>query len=147
MRSTSIIPSSRPLFPSARNCTRASKKAKFVSSENYMNSSFIHAIENKAAEVDRAIASGPILPRVTAGEIRKHLTQHYSFETPLPLEEVADDVESIMSNWQVQITHPRYFGLYNPSVTFASVLGDTLAAMYNPQLATWRTAPGPIEME
>ncbi len=112
-----------------------------------MNSSFIKAIENKAADVGRAISSGPILPQITAGEIRRHLAEHYSFETPLPLEEVADDVETILANWQVQVTHPRYFGLYNPSVTFASVLGDTLAAMYNPQLATWRTAPGPIEME
>jgi glutamate/tyrosine decarboxylase-like PLP-dependent enzyme len=112
-----------------------------------MNSSFIQAIESKAAEVNRAIASGPILPCVTATEIRQHLAQHYSFDTPLPIEEVAGDVESMMSNWQVQITHPRYFGLYNPSVTFAYVLGDTLAAIYNPQLATWRTAPGPIEME
>src|SRR5580692_6288647 len=139
----SIIRSTRCSFPSRRSCTRASKSAESVSSDKNMNSSFIQAIENKAAEVDRAIASGPILPRVTAGEIRKHLAQQYSFETPLPLEEVADDVERILSNWQVQITHPRYFGLYNPSVTFASVLGDTLAAMYNPQLATWRTAPGP----
>lgn len=112
-----------------------------------MNSSFIQSIKNKAADVDQAIAAGPILPRVSAGEIRKHLAEHYSFETPLPLDEVAADVENILSNWQVQITHPRYFGLYNPSVTFASVLGDALAAMYNPQLATWRTAPGPIEVE
>lgn len=112
-----------------------------------MTSSFIQAIETKAADVEQAIAAGPILPRVTVTEIRKHLAEHYSFETPMPLDEVADDVENILSNWQVQVTHPRYFGLFNPSVTFASVLGDTLAAMYNPQLATWRTAPGPIEME
>ncbi len=49
--------------------------------------------------------------------------------------------------WQVQVTHPRYFGLFNPSVTPASVVADTLVAMYNPQLATWRTSPGPNEIE
>src|SRR6185369_10040895 len=48
---------------------------------------------------------------------------------------------------QVQVTHPRYFGLFNPSVTLASVIADTLTAMYNPQLATWRTSPAANEIE
>jgi glutamate/tyrosine decarboxylase-like PLP-dependent enzyme len=47
----------------------------------------------------------------------------------------------------VQVTHPRYFGLFNPSVTLASVIADTLVAMYNPQLANWRTSPAANEME
>jgi glutamate/tyrosine decarboxylase-like PLP-dependent enzyme len=45
------------------------------------------------------------------------------------------------------VTHPRYFGLFNPSVTVASVVADALVAMYNPQLATWRTSPAANEME
>ena len=59
----------------------------------------------------------------------------------MTLEEVAADVEQMMRKWQVQVTHPRYFGLFNPSVTSPSIVADTLAAMYNPQLATWRTSP------
>ena len=47
----------------------------------------------------------------------------------------------------MQVTHPRYFGLFNPSVTLASVVADTLVAMYNPQLANWRTSPAANEME
>ena len=45
--------------------------------------------------------------------------------------------------WQghVQATHPGYFGLFNPNVTLASVIADTLVAMYNPRLAIWRTSP------
>ena len=53
----------------------------------------------------------------------------------------------MMRTWQVQVTHPRYFGLFNPSVTLASVIADTLVAMYNPQLATWRTSPAANEIE
>ena len=53
----------------------------------------------------------------------------------------------MLGKWQVQVTHPRYFGLYNPSVTLASVIADTLAAMYNSQLANWRTSPAANEME
>jgi glutamate/tyrosine decarboxylase-like PLP-dependent enzyme len=52
-----------------------------------------------------------------------------------------------MRNWHVQVTHPRYFGLFNPSVTLASVVADTLVALYNPQLAAWRTSPAANEME
>jgi glutamate/tyrosine decarboxylase-like PLP-dependent enzyme len=37
--------------------------------------------------------------------------------------------------------------LFNPSVTLASVIADTLVAMYNPQLATWRTSPAANEIE
>ena len=38
---------------------------------------------------------------------------------PIPLEEVTRDVEQMLRQWQVQVTHPRYFGLFNPSVTLA----------------------------
>ena len=53
----------------------------------------------------------------------------------------------MLRKWQVQVTHPRYFGLFNPSVTLASVVADTLVAMYNPQLANWRTSPAANEIE
>jgi len=62
----------------------------------------------------------------------------------MPLNEVIADVETMLSNWQVQVTHPRYLGLFNPSVTDASVIADTITAAYNPQLATWRTSPAAL---
>src|SRR6266436_9032127 len=93
------------------------------------------------------IANGPILPNVTAEEIRKYLSARYDFKRAQPLEDLIADVEKMLRTWQVQVTHPRYFGLFNPSVTFASVVADTLVAMYNPQLATWRTSPAANEIE
>ncbi len=53
----------------------------------------------------------------------------------------------MLRDWQVQVTHPRYLGRLNPSVTRAAILGDALTAMYNPQLATWRTSPAANEIE
>ncbi len=94
-----------------------------------------------------AIAAGPIVPEVAAAEIRRHLRAHYAFIEPMPLEDAAADVEAMLARWQVQVTHPRYFGLFNPSVTPASVVADALVAMYNPQLANWRTSPAANEME
>src|SRR6266850_1109353 len=93
------------------------------------------------------IENGPIVPNVTPQEIRDHLASRYDFTKPMALDDVTRDVEQMMRRWQVQVTHPRYFGLFNPSVTLASVVADTLVAMYNPQLATWRTSPAANEIE
>src|SRR6202167_3129363 len=107
----------------------------------------IDQIRDQFAELESEIAAGPILPTVTAQEIRVHLDSCYDFKRAKPLDEVVADVEGMMRKWQVQVTHPRYFGLFNPSVTLASVVADTLVAMYNSQLANWRTSPAANEME
>ena len=99
------------------------------------------------SEASSAIASGPIVPAVTPAEIRGHLDSRYDFTKPLGLKAVVADVERMLQTWQVHVTHPRYMGLYNPSVTAASVVGDTLTAIYNPQLAAWRTSPAANEIE
>lgn len=97
--------------------------------------------------LESRIAGGPILPNVTVQEIRSHLNARYDFRRAMALEDVAADVEEMLSKWQVQVTHPRYLGLFNPSVTRASVIADTLTAAYNPQLAAWRTSPAANEIE
>src|ERR1700679_375799 len=107
----------------------------------------INEIRSDFTQIETAIADGPILPTVTAEEIRTYLASRYDFHQTLPLEEVIADVEKMLRTWQVQVTHPRYFGLFNPSVTFASVVADTLVAMYNSQLANWRTSPAANEIE
>jgi glutamate/tyrosine decarboxylase-like PLP-dependent enzyme len=108
-----------------------------------MSDEILDAVE----KVQSNIASGPIVPNVKPEEIRAYLSSRYDFTAPLPLEEVTADVERMLRTLQVQVTHPRYFGLFNPSVTAASIVADTLVAAYNPQLATWRTSPGPNEIE
>lgn len=107
----------------------------------------IHEIRNHMEDVKSEIEHGKIYPQVDAAEIRRHLAENYSFFERKGLDCVVDDVEQMMSRWQVQITHPRYFGLFNPDVTPASVIADTLVAIYNPQLANWRTAPAANEIE
>lgn len=103
-------------------------------------------LQEVIAGVRSEIAEGPILPVVTPGEIRDHLSR-YDFTNPMDLDQVCADIGRMLRTWDVQITHPRYFGLFNPSVTTASVVADTLVAMYNPQLATWRTSPAANEIE
>jgi glutamate/tyrosine decarboxylase-like PLP-dependent enzyme len=107
----------------------------------------IDSMRDEFARVESAIDDGPILPGVTAREIREYLGARYDFARGMNLETVVDDVEGMLRKWQVQVTHPRYFGLFNPSVTLASVVADTLVAMYNSQLANWRTSPAANEIE
>ena len=107
----------------------------------------IDPIRDEFAMLESVIADGPIVPNVTAAKIRAYLGSRFDFKQAMPLDEVVADVEQMLRTWQVQVTHPRYFGLYNPSVTLASVVADTLAAMYNSQLANWRTSPAANEME
>jgi glutamate/tyrosine decarboxylase-like PLP-dependent enzyme len=103
-------------------------------------------LQGLAAGVESAVETGPILPSVTPEQIRSHLAR-YDFATPMELEEITADVQQMLRTWQVQVTHPRYFGLFNPSVTRASIIADTITAAYNPQLATWRTSPAANEIE
>jgi aromatic-L-amino-acid decarboxylase len=107
----------------------------------------IDKLRSDFARIESQIAMGPVVPCVTPEEIRSYLTSRYNFKKTMVLEEVIADVEQMLQTWQVQVTHPRYFGLFNPSVTLASVVADTLVAMYNPQLANWRTSPAGNEIE
>src|SRR6059036_1553950 len=99
------------------------------------------------AKLEADIARGPIVPAVAPQEIRGYLASRYDFTKALDLDEVVADVERMLRTWQVQVTHPRYFGLFNPSVTLASIIAETIVAMYNPQLAAWRTSPAANEVE
>ena len=95
----------------------------------------IDQIRDEFAVLESEIAAGPIFPTVTPEEIRAYLASRYDFKQANLLDDVIADTEGMLRKWQVQVTHPRYFGLFNPSVTLASVVADTLVAMYNPQLA------------
>ena len=103
--------------------------------------------QDQFEEVRQAIAGGPITARVTPNEIRKRLASSFDFAQPMALGDAVAQVEELLRTWQVHVTHPRYFGLFNPSVTFASTVADSLVAMYNPQLASWRTSPAANEIE
>ncbi len=107
----------------------------------------VEHIRDDYAAVERELLDGPITPNVSADEVRRHLAAYFDFSKPMSLEQISADVETMLQKWQVHVTHPRYFGLFNPSVTLASMVADTLVAMYNPQLAAWRTSAGPNEIE
>src|SRR5271167_1294219 len=107
----------------------------------------IEQLQHEFERVQAELAEGPILPSVTVEEVRSYLASRYHFQKELPLDEVIQDAERMLRTWQVQMTHPRYLGLFNPAVTLPSVIAETLVAMYNSQLANWRTSPAGNEIE
>jgi glutamate/tyrosine decarboxylase-like PLP-dependent enzyme len=71
----------------------------------------------------------------------------FDFATPVPLADLTRRIVAFLKANTVHVTHPRYFGLFNPTVSEAGIVADTLAALFNPQLATWSHAPAANELE
>ena len=75
----------------------------------------IEKIQGDFARVHDELLKGPIYPNVTPEEIRCYLRSRYDFTKAMALDEAVADVEQMLQTWQVQVTHPRYFGLFNPA--------------------------------
>jgi aromatic-L-amino-acid decarboxylase len=101
-------------------------------------------VEHLARVPERPVApAAPTDPRA----VRGWLTSTYDFEQPRPAPAVVADVLERLQQWTVHTTHPRYFGLFNPTPTAAGIAGELLAAGVNPQLAAWSHAPAAAETE
>jgi glutamate/tyrosine decarboxylase-like PLP-dependent enzyme len=79
--------------------------------------------------------------------VRHDIESMFDLEAAMPLPELTQKVVALLRSYAVQVTHPRYFGLFNPSVSNAGIVADTLAALYNLQLAAWSHAPAANELE
>ncbi len=92
------------------------------------------------------IAEGPVTPRLNLPDFRRELAD-FDFRTPRPLGELLAWTIEKMEHGLVHVTHPRYFGLFNPAPTFPAQCADRIAGAFNPQLATSTTSPAAIEIE
>jgi glutamate/tyrosine decarboxylase-like PLP-dependent enzyme len=106
-----------------------------------------HELQREIEELCTHIATLPVVSPVSPQALRAEIETRFDFETPVSLVEVTRTVASLFRSSHVQVTHPRYFGLFNPSVRDAGIAADTLAALYNPQLAAWSHSPAASELE
>jgi glutamate/tyrosine decarboxylase-like PLP-dependent enzyme len=103
---------------------------------------FAEILERYFARVHETSVAPDVIPE----EIRARL-KPFDFSQPLdPRETVNLAVESLW-NYQVHTPHPRYFGLFNPAPTTMGIVGDAIAAAFNPQVATWNHSPFAVELE
>ena len=100
-------------------------------------------IQDFTAGIRRHPVSTPADPQM----VQREIESTFDLATPIPLPELTQKVVALLRSYTVQVTHPRYFGLFNPSVSEAGIVADTLAALYNLQLAAWSHAPAANELE
>lgn len=102
-----------------------------------------------SAQIDSAlakIAAGSASPTLDMGAFRQKLMQ-IDFDAPQAWDDLTDWTITSMRDGQVHMTHPRYFGLFNPAPTFPAECADRIAAAFNPQICVWSHAPVAVDIE
>ncbi|MGA9721401.1 MAG: pyridoxal-dependent decarboxylase [Candidatus Binatus sp.] len=92
------------------------------------------------------IADGPVTSELNIADFRNELAD-FNFRAPRPLGELLSWTIDKMEHGLVHMTHPSYFGLFNPAPTFPAQCADRIAGAFNPQLATSTTSPAAVEIE
>lgn len=98
------------------------------------------------ARADERVASGPVTPSFDAGTFARELAG-YDFAAPRDLDEALTWSIGALEHGVTHMTHPSYFGLFNPAPAFPSQCADRIVATFNPQLAAWPTSPAAVEIE
>jgi glutamate/tyrosine decarboxylase-like PLP-dependent enzyme len=104
------------------------------------------SLTRELAWADERIVAGPVTPTIDLASFRRELAA-FDFATAQPLEVLLNWTISQLEQGVVHLTHPRYFGLFNPAPNFPAECADRIAAAFNPQLATATTSPVAVELE
>jgi glutamate/tyrosine decarboxylase-like PLP-dependent enzyme len=92
------------------------------------------------------VARGSVMPDLDMARFRQELSA-FDFKTAQPIEPLLSWTMRQLEHGAVHMTHPRYFGLFNPAPNFPSQCADRIAAAFNPQLASSGSSPAPVEIE
>jgi glutamate/tyrosine decarboxylase-like PLP-dependent enzyme len=98
------------------------------------------------ADAQQRVQRGAVTPSVDIAAFVEELGS-IDFSTPRPLEELLRWSIERMEHGIVQMSNPRYFGLFNPGANFPSQCADRIVAMFNPQLASSASSPVPVALE
>jgi glutamate/tyrosine decarboxylase-like PLP-dependent enzyme len=92
------------------------------------------------------VRAGPVMPRADMHDFRRQL-QEIDFDAPRSLHEMIEWTIGHLERGIVQMSHPRYFGLFNPAPNFPAQCADRIAGAFNPQLASSGSSPVPVAIE
>ncbi|HZK90818.1 MAG TPA: pyridoxal-dependent decarboxylase [Stellaceae bacterium] len=95
---------------------------------------------------DARVRQGSAAPDVDREAFRRALAE-FDFAAPAPLDALLAWTIEQLEHGVTHMTHPRYFGLFNPSPTYPAQCADRIAAAFNPQLATATTSPAAVAIE
>ena len=98
--------------------------------------------------VDRftRLPSGPLGRELSREETEKLLREAMP-EHPAGFERVFEEYTSKVAPYAMHLDHPRFFAFIPSAPSFASVLGDMLAAGTNVFAGTWLESSGPSQVE
>ncbi|WP_428395178.1 pyridoxal phosphate-dependent decarboxylase family protein [Lichenicoccus sp.] len=94
----------------------------------------------------RRVAQGSVVPDQDTQRFRREL-QAFDFDAARPLPDLLDWAIAALEHGVVHMTHPRYFGLFNPAPGYASECAERIVAAFNPQLASATTSPAAVAIE
>jgi len=98
------------------------------------------------ALADRRVRAGPASPTLDMAAFARELAG-FDFARGRPLTELLDWSIGVLEHGLVHLTHPRYFGLFNPAPTFPAQCADRLVSGFNPQVASSATSPAAVALE
>jgi len=105
-----------------------------------------HTLTQDLAAARQRIETASVSPSHDIECFRRVLAA-IDLERPNDLGDIARWVIEQIETGVVHMTHPSYFGLFNPAPTFPSECADRIVAAFNPQLAVWSHAPACVEIE
>ena len=100
-----------------------------------------------ADDIARRIDGGAVSAKVAPATLRRRLAERFDLELGDDATAVLREIEDTLRRFAVHVTHPSYFGLFNPSVLPETVAAAALVAAYNPQEAVWSHSAGAQELE
>jgi glutamate/tyrosine decarboxylase-like PLP-dependent enzyme len=95
---------------------------------------------------DQRVCAGAATPTLDIEAFRREL-ESFDFTSTRPLTELLDWSIGMLERGLIHLTHPRYFGLFNPAPTFPSQCADRLVATFNPQVASSASSPVAVALE
>jgi len=98
---------------------------------------------NRAAD---SVRNGPVSAGIPMEAFGAELGD-MDFDTSRELRTVLSWVINNMQSGVVHVSHPRYFGLFNPTPSHPAQCAERIVAQFNPQLASAKTSPFPVALE
>jgi glutamate/tyrosine decarboxylase-like PLP-dependent enzyme len=105
-----------------------------------------HWLTDALEAAARRVQAGAVTPSIDAQKFRDEL-EAFGLGSPRPLQEAMLWAIERLEHGIVQMSNPRYFGLFNPGANFPSQCADQIVALFNPQLASSASSPVPVALE
>jgi aromatic-L-amino-acid decarboxylase len=106
----------------------------------------LHRAADWVADYRERIEGLTVSPRTEPGDVAALLPPSMP-ESPSPLSELFDELDSVILPHVVNWGHPSFLGYFGSTTTAPGILGEIFAAALNVSAMTWRTSPAATELE